>query len=342
MTTIKQVASFAGVSVATVSRVINETGYVHEDTRRKVEAAVKQLNYKPNEVARSLYKKKSRLIGLLLPDITNPYFPLLARGVEDRMQENDFRIIFGNSDEDRQKELDYMDTFIQNNVVGVISSTNDPAADCYAKLKIPVVFLDRTSSDSLSVYADGAHGGRLAAQAMVVRGSRQITVMQGPAHIRPAQDRFRGAVEELQQSGIAYHVVETTSFSFKEAELWAKELFSKYPDTDGVIASNDIVATAVMHEAHRLGKKIPEDVQIIGFDDIPLSSLLFPPLSTIRQPAYEMGWEAAGLLIQLIEQAQATKSSVPNLHSKVLTYSSIQLPVKFIERETTRRVDHHG
>ncbi|MEJ3719767.1 LacI family DNA-binding transcriptional regulator [Paenibacillus polymyxa] len=342
MTTIKQVASFAGVSVATVSRVINETGYVHEDTRRKVEAAVKQLNYKPNEVARSLYKKKSRLIGLLLPDITNPYFPLLARGVEDRMQENDFRIIFGNSDEDRQKELDYMDTFVQNNVVGVISSTNDPAADCYAKLKIPVVFLDRTSSDSLSVYADGAHGGRLAAQAMVARGSRQITVMQGPAHIRPAQDRFRGAVEELQHSGIAYHVVETTSFSFKEAESWAKELFSKYPDTDGVIASNDIVATAVMHEAHRLGKKIPEDVQIIGFDDIPLSSLLFPPLSTIRQPAYEMGWEAAGLLIQLIEQVQATKTSVPNLHSKVLTYSSIQLPVEFIERETTRKVDHHG
>ncbi|MDP1511960.1 LacI family DNA-binding transcriptional regulator [Paenibacillus sp. CMAA1739] len=342
MTTIKQVASFAGVSVATVSRVINETGYVHEDTRRKVEAAVKQLNYKPNEVARSLYKKKSRLIGLLLPDITNPYFPLLARGVEDRMQENDFRIIFGNSDEDRQKELDYMDTFVQNNVVGVISSTNDPTADCYAKLKIPVVFLDRTSSDSLSVYADGAHGGRLAAQAMVARGSRHITVMQGPAHIRPAQDRFRGAVEELQHSGIAYHVVETTSFSFKDAESWAKELFSKYPDTDGVIASNDIVATAVMHEAHRLGKKIPDDVQIIGFDDIPLSSLLFPPLSTIRQPAYEMGWEAAGLLIQLIEQAQASKSSVPNLHTKVLTYSSIQLPVKFIERETTRKVDYNG
>ncbi|NEU28003.1 LacI family DNA-binding transcriptional regulator [Paenibacillus ottowii] len=342
MTTIKQVASFAGVSVATVSRVINETGYVHEDTRRKVEAAVKQLNYKPNEVARSLYKKKSRLIGLLLPDITNPYFPLLARGVEDRMQENDFRIIFGNSDEDRQKELDYMDTFVQNNVVGVISSTNDPTADCYAKLKIPVVFLDRTSSDSLSVYADGAHGGRLAAQAIVARGSRRITVIQGPAHIRPAQDRFRGAVEELQYSGIAYHVVETTSFSFKDAESWAKELFSKYPDTDGVIASNDIVATAVMHEAHRLGKKIPDDVQIIGFDDIPLSSLLFPPLSTIRQPAYEMGWEAAGLLIQLIEQAQASKSSVPNLHTKVLTYSSIQLPVKFIERETTRKVDYNG
>lgn len=235
-----------------------------------------------------------------------------------------------------------MDTFVQNNVVGVISSTNDPDADCYAKLKIPVVFLDRTSSDSLSVYADGAHGGCLAAQEMVARGSKQITVMQGPAHIRPAQDRFRGAVEELQQSGIAYHVVETTSFSFKEAESWAKELFSKYPDTDGVIASNDIVATAVMHEAHRLGKKIPDDVQIIGFDDIPLSSLLFPPLSTIRQPAYEMGWEAAGLLIQLIEQSQVTKSSVPNLHSKVLTYSSIQLPVKFIERETTRKVDHDG
>lgn len=325
MTTIKDVARHAGVSVATVSRVINETGYVHEDTRRKVEESVQQLNYTPNEVARSLYKRKSRLIGLLLPDITNPYFPQLARGVEDRMQESGFRLIFGNSDESQTKEQDYIQTFVQNNVVGVISSTNDPGTASYRSLKIPVVFLDRISSDRPAVYADGREGGRLAAQQMIQRGSQQITVMQGPIHIRPAQDRFQGAIEVLQDMGIQYHTTQTSSFSFTDADRWAKELFEQYPDTDGVIASNDIVATAVIQEAYRLGKKVPQDVQIIGFDDIPLSSLLSPALSTIRQPAYDMGRAAADLLIQLIEGTAGEQRI-------------IQMPVQFIERETTRKL----
>lgn len=329
MTTIKDVANLAGVSVATVSRVINDRGYVHTDTRKKVEEAVKALHFSPNEVARSLYTRKSKLIGLLLPDIANPYFPQLARGVEDRMQEQDYRLIFGNSDEDERKEQDYIQTFIQNNVVGVISSTNYPHSSIYEKLKIPVVFLDRTSLDRPSVYADGREGGRLAAKEMIERGSRRITVMQGPSHIRPAQDRFEGAVEVIREAGLDYEVIQTTSFSFNEAGVWAEELFSKYPDTDGVIASNDIAAMAVLHEAYRIGKSVPHDVQVIGFDDIPMSGLLSPALSTIRQPAYEMGREAAGLLIQLVEQNK-------------MENKNIQLPVSFIERGTTRKVRKDG
>ncbi|MEK3708233.1 LacI family DNA-binding transcriptional regulator [Paenibacillus sp. FSL R7-0198] len=329
MKTIKDVAQLAGVSVATVSRVINDRGYVHADTRKKVEDAVKALNFSPNEVARSLYKRKSKLIGLLLPDIANPYFPQLARGVEDRMQEQDYRLIFGNSDEDERKEQDYIQTFIQNNVVGVISSTNYPHSSIYEKLKIPVVFLDRTSLDRPSVYADGREGGRLAAREIIKRGSRRITVMQGPSQIRPAQDRFEGAIEIIRDAGLDYRVIQTTSFSINEAGVWAEELFRKYADTDGVIASNDIAAMAVLHEASRIGKKVPDDVQVIGFDDIPMSSLLSPALSTIHQPAYEMGREAAGLLIQLVEQA-------------AIENKNIQLPVSFIERGTTRKVRSDG
>ncbi|WP_342573091.1 LacI family DNA-binding transcriptional regulator [Paenibacillus sp. FSL R5-0749] len=329
MTTIKDVAQLAGVSVATVSRVINDRGYVHADTRKKVEDAVKALNFSPNEVARSLYKRKSKLIGLLLPDIANPYFPQLARGVEDGMQEQDYRLIFGNSDEDERKEQDYIQTFIQNNVVGVISSTNYPHSSIYKNLKIPVVFLDRTSLDRPSVYADGREGGRLAAREIIQRGSRRITVMQGPSQIRPAQDRFEGAIEIIRDAGLDYRVIQTTSFSINEAGIWAEELFRKYADTDGVIASNDIAAMAVLHEASRIGRKIPDDVQVIGFDDIPMSSLLSPALSTIHQPAYEMGREAAGLLIKLVEQA-------------AIENKNIQLPVSFIERGTTRKVRSDG
>ncbi|WP_068618651.1 LacI family DNA-binding transcriptional regulator [Paenibacillus tuaregi] len=326
MSTIKDVAAHAGVSVATVSRVINETGYVHESTRQKVEQAIKQLNYSPNEVARSLFKRKSKLIGLLLPDITNPFFPELARGVEDRMQESGYRLIFGNSDEDEHKEQDYIQTFTQNNVVGVISSTNDHTADTYSKLKFPVVFLDRTSGDKPSVYADGREGGRMAAQEMISRGSRNITVQQGPKHVRPAQDRFEGAVEVLEKSGTAFQVQLTASFSYEEAGLKAKELFAEYPWTDGVIASNDIAAAAVLHEALKLGRKVPEELQIIGFDDIPVSNLVYPSLSTIHQPAYEMGRAAAELLIELVEHGHA--------HQHI-----IQLPVSFVERGTTRKAD---
>lgn len=329
MVTIRDVAKESGVSVATVSRVLNQTGYVHEDTRKKVMAAVDKLKYSPNEVARSLYKKKSKLIGLLLPDITNPFFPQLARGVEDEMQKGGYWLLFGNSDENAEKEMDYLNTFIQNNVVGIISATNNKTKTNYKDLSIPVVFLDRTSSDYPSVYADGKEGGRIAAEEIVKRGSKRITLLKGPAHIQPAQDRFQGALEALSQSTVDFHVMSTTSFAFEDAEKWAKELFATYPDTDGVLASNDIVATAVLHEALRLGKSIPEDLQIIGFDDIPQSSLLFPSLSTIRQPAYEMGKEAATLLVKLIN-----KENVQQQH--------IQMPVTFIDRNTTREVDAHG
>ncbi|MCM3629905.1 LacI family transcriptional regulator [Paenibacillus glycanilyticus] len=326
MATIRDVAKHAGVSVATVSRMINDTGYVHEDTRRKIETAIRELHYTPNEVARSLYKRKSRLTGLLLPDITNPFFPELARGVEDEMQLHDLRIIFGNSDENKAKEKEYIQTFVQNNVVGIIASTSFPDSEMYRKLNIPVVFLDRTADNRPSVYADGREGGRMAAREIADRGSRRVTVMRGPRHIRPAQDRYEGAVEALGERGIMFNVFQTTSFSFTEAEAWAKELFERYPETDGVIASNDIVAAAVLHEALRLGKKVPNDVQIIGFDDIPLSRLLTPSLTTIRQPAYDMGKAAAGLLIRLIESDAAEPSTIP-------------MPVTFAERDTTRKAE---
>lgn len=324
MATIKDVAKEAGVSVATVSRVLNENGYVGTETKEKVMKAIAKLNYSPNEVARSLYKRGSRLIGLLLPDITNPFFPQLARGVEDEVSQAGFRLLLGNSDENTKKELDYIQTFVQNNVVGMISATNYLDHEIYDALDLPLVLLDRTSKDYPAVYADGREGGRLAAQALVDRGAKRITLMKGPAHIKPAQDRFRGAVELLSEKEVDFSVLTTTSYSFEDAKGWAEELFEKYPNTDAVIASNDIVGIAILHEALRKGLRIPEDFQVIGYDDIPQSSLSYPTLSTIRQPAYEMGRQAAKLLIRIIKKEQEIEET-------------IQLPVQFIERNTTRK-----
>ncbi|WP_338752179.1 LacI family DNA-binding transcriptional regulator [Bacillus sp. FJAT-52991] len=329
MATIKDVAKEAGVSVATVSRVLNETGYVHEDTKKMVEAAIQKLNYSPNEVARSLYKRESRLIGLLLPDITNPFFSELARGVEDVLQKQGFRLLFGNSDEDPEKEQAYIHTFIQNQVVGIVSATNPAGKINYENIAIPTVFLDRASDEEYAVYADGREGGRIAAHEMIRRGSKKITILKGPTYIRPAQDRFQGALDVLAQADVEFSVVKTDAFSYQEAQKRAKGMFDLYPDTDGIIASNDLVAAAILHEALRLGKSIPDDIQLIGFDDIPLSSLLFPSLSTIKQPVYEMGKQAAQLLLKLIK-----KETISEQH--------IQLPVQFIERQTTRKVEDDG
>ncbi len=329
MTTIRDVAKRAGVSVATVSRALNGKGYVHEDTRKLIDKTIKELSYKPNEVARSLYKKKSRLIGLLLPDIRNPFFPELARGVEDEMQEHDFRLIIGNADENPKKEISYIETFKQNNVTGVISATNQTEMKHFEDLSFPVVFLDRTSNHYPSVYADGLAGGKMAAREMIRRGSKRICLLRGPVELKTAQDRFKGAIDELCNFNINFNVMTTASFTFADAEKAAAELFEKFPETDGVIASNDLGAAAILHEALKRGISVPEELQIIGYDDIPLSRLLFPPLSTIRQPAYDMGREAAKLLIQLLD-------------GEISEHKNIQLPVRFIERQTTRKVENNG
>ncbi len=325
LATIKQVAKLAGVSVATVSRVLNDSGYVQRETRKKVEEAIKELEYIPNEVARSLYRKESRLVGLLLPDITNPFFPELARGVEDELQKEGYHLLFGNSDEKLEKELSYIQTFVQNNVVGVISATNLADKSNYEHLSIPTVFLDRAQTSEYYVVSDGKEGGRIAARELIKRGSENITVLKGPSHVLPAIERFQGTIEILAQSNVDFQVISTSSFSFQEAKVWAKEIFEKYPDTDGIIASNDITATAILHEALTRGKVIPDELQIIGFDDIQQSSLLFPSLSTIRQPIYEMGKEAATLLIALIKRQK-------------IEQSQIKLAVSFVERNTTRKV----
>ncbi|MED1489658.1 LacI family DNA-binding transcriptional regulator [Bacillus smithii] len=323
MVTIRDVAREAGVSVATVSRVLNKSGYVQEDTKKLVLEIIQKLNYKPNEVARSLYKRESKLIGLLLPDITNPFFPELARGVEDAVQNEGYRLIVGNSDEDMEKEFRYIETFLQNHVMGIIASTIH--SDRFLNLKIPVVLLDRTTDQFPSVYSNHQQGGRLAARTLLERGSREITVLRGPQHIRPAQERFQAALDVLSQSSACFYVMDT-SFTFNGAKASAKEVFQKYPKTDGILACNDVVATAVLHEALRIGKRIPEDLQIIGYDDVPISELVFPPLTTIHQPAYNMGEEAAKLLLAILRKEKCMDTQ-------------IKLPVKLIERETTRKVE---
>lgn len=325
LATIRDVAKEAGVSVATVSRVINGSGYAHEDTRKAVIAAVEKLQYKPNEVARSLYKRKSKLIGLILPDITNPFFPEMARGIEDYLQREGYRLIFGNSDENRKKEREYLDTFLQNNVVGLIISTNEQDHTIFDNLTIPAVLLDRTAGHLPAVYADQQQGGRLAAEILLARGAKEITIIRGPVEIKTVYERYLSALSVLEDTDVKVHILDST-LSYQGARKCAKEVLAKYPETDGIIACNDIVAATILQEALAMGKRVPEDIQVIGYDDVSFTALLHPALSTIQQPAYEMGAKAAEILIKKINQEK-----LEEIHTV--------FPVSFIERETTREVE---
>ncbi|WP_314063977.1 LacI family DNA-binding transcriptional regulator [uncultured Vagococcus sp.] len=322
MATIKDVAKLANVSVATVSRYMNSNGYVSEKAAKQVAKAIETLDYQPNEVARSLFQKKSKLIGLLIPDITNPFFPLLAKGIEDGLNDLGYTLILGNVEENERKQESYLSTFINNQVAGVISASfvRKPL------LKgIPYVVVDRISQrDKYSVASDDFLGGKLAAEAVLETGFKRVTVMVGPRELPGSEKRLAGIEHVFLEHGVSYQLFETKTFEFGSGTLIAQELFEKFPETDTVIASNDVFALSVIHEARKRGLSVPEDLQIIGYDDIPFSAMTYPQLTTISQPAYELGIQAANLLHKVIEDETYHKEN-------------IVLPVQFVERQTLRK-----
>jgi LacI family transcriptional regulator len=323
--TIRDVAKRAGVSVATVSRVLNETGYVHADTKAAVIKAIKELNYKPNHVARSLYKKSSRLIGLILPDITNPFFPELARAVEDVAHQYGYTVVLCNSDGDLEKEKNYLDVLTQNHADGLIVTTNQQNNPNYLDLDIPVVALDRTIHESIpEVRADHYGGGKMATEFLIQRGCTFIAHVRGPSQLSPANERCRGFVNAAKKAGIPFRIVES-QFDITISEQKVRDLLDAYPQIDGIFAGNDLIAVAAVKVALKKGISIPEELQVIGFDGIPLSACFYPAITTIVQPIYEMGKWATELLIQMI-----TKKSV--------TAKTHCFPVKLAERETTKRM----
>lgn len=321
MVTIKEVAEYAGVSVATVSRTLNNSGYVGKQSRIKVEEAVKTLGYYPNEIARSLYQKTSKMIGLLLPDISNPYFPLLAKGVEDYAQRNGYMVILGNVEDDEEKEEMYVKFFSQYNISGVLSAASGKKSQTY---QVPFVLLDRAlEEENYSIATDDQLGGELAAKAIIDAKGKQVVVMAGPRNVAGANDRLSGALSVLNDEGLSYQVFETHTYQVDKAEETAVELFESTRPFDSVIASNDVYALAVMKETIKRGHRIPEDIQIIGYDDMLFSRLMYPGLTTIAQPAYEVGYQGAKMLVDLIEKNSIEQKKV-KLKPKLMMRDSLR------------------
>ncbi|MBH5320482.1 LacI family DNA-binding transcriptional regulator [Paenibacillus sp. GSMTC-2017] len=324
MASIKDVAGLAGVSVATVSRVLNDKGYVGQSTRENVEQAIKQLNYKPNEVARSLFKKKSNTIGLIVPDIMNPFFTELARSVEDTATNLGYNVILCNSDGDSEKEQSYLEVLRQNYVNGIIVSSNTLTANQVEELNIPVVSIDREISKGLpTIVVENHKGAVLATQFLQSKGCTKIAHIRGTDGVVNAEERCSGYLEVVSnEPWFSDSCIVNGNFDMQSSIEATKELFMNHPDVDGIFAANDIMAIGAIKVAHQLGKKVPEQIKIVGFDGITLSTVMTPELTTIVQPIYELGEKATIVLVNQMEQQPLEK-----------TY--YRLDVELIERNST-------
>jgi LacI family transcriptional regulator len=316
--TSKDVARLAGVSRSTVSLVINNVSNVQiaAKTREKVWKAARELNYQPNVLAQSLKTNRSKIIGLLIPSITNPFFPFIAQGVEDIAVASGYNVFLCNTFRDQVKEENYIETLVGKQVDGIIvaASVHNPAILGEAqKRRIPIVTFDRRiENDGFDcIHFDNIKGGEMAVDYLFSLGHRHIgfitTSMNTASHI----DRLTGYKNAHQKTGLPVNDQyirndkyqnkgdKSNVYEMNVGQRLAAELVAQCPEVTAIFAVNDVIALGVM----KLGQKgicIPRDLSVIGFDNISLSEMITPTLTTIGQPTYQMGCQAAKLLITKI------------------------------------------
>jgi LacI family transcriptional regulator len=301
MANISDVAKKANVSVATVSRFLNESGYVGKKSRESIDAAIKELNYTPSEVARSLSTKQSDLIGLIIPDIKNPFFPELARAVEDTAFKFGYTVILCNSDENDKKEQHYLQTLSQKYVAGIILTSIINNEKHTSELNIPMVALDRPLNLNIpTVTTDNHKGAKLGTDYLIQSGATSILCLTGPTTLSSSQLRLEGFLQAIDDKNVVTHIIESP-YDYEAAEAIVFNYLEAHPDIDGIFAFSDASAIGALKAAHRLGKKVPEQLQIVGFDGIQMGKVVTPGLTTVAQNIYQLGETATELLIQQIE-----------------------------------------
>jgi LacI family transcriptional regulator len=309
--TLRDVATAAGVHPATASRALNPGTrlLVSEDTARRVSEAADRLGYRPNPVARSLRTRRSHTIGVLIPDLNNPLFPPIVRGIEDRLAEHGYVALLGNTDADLAKEQLVFDQMRARHVDGFVLATataGSPVLAEAAQSDVPLVLMNRTAQDYpfSAVSVDNEQGVRAAVAHLVALGHTRIGHIAGPQDASTGAARLRGFLD-----GMAAHhlpvpdtqVVKATAYSLEEGARLGRELLEAGGGLTAVVAANDMLAIGCYGALDELGLRCPEDMSVIGFNDMPFVDRLRPPLSSVRFPHYQLGVEAATLLIERIE-----------------------------------------
>lgn len=310
--TIKDIAKAAGLSYSSVSRALNGLKGVSEETREEVKRIAEEMDYYPNAVAQGLVRQRTGTIGLILPDITNPFYPELVRGVEEKASSLGFNTFFCNTNYDLKKEESYIRNLLEKRVDGIIlaPSTSDSLyLEQRSSLPVPCIYLGNAPINTRHsfVITDNYRGGLLAAETLIARGYRSIGFISGNQNRSITDGRYQGFIDAM-----AEHKLETEK-RFIIQETWRFETgYSKISEMIGsgaypeaVIAGNDFIALGVIQGAREAGLRIPEDIALIGFDDIPDASWPDINLTTIRQPKIQMGGDAVSLLLELIGKGEA-------------------------------------
>ncbi len=305
MVTIREVAKKAGVSTSTVSHVLNESRPVSASTTSRVRRAMEELQYKPNAVARSLRRKHTLTLGLIVPDSSNPFFAEMARGVEDYAFDQGYSVIFGSSNGNLEREYAYLQVLIEKQVEGLVFVSAGESSQNIKSLQsknIPVVILDREFEGIRADYltSDNRWGGILATEHLISLGHRVIGCITGPSAIASSTRRLLGYREALEAHSISYCpdlVVEGDYTTTSGYEATKKFLAMGSQRPTAIFALNDMMAIGCLGAIYEAGLRVPEDIAVVGFDDILLASYTFPPLTTIHQQKYEMGRLAAELII---------------------------------------------
>ena len=305
---IREVAEFAGVSIGTVSNVLNRPSLVAEETRTRVREAMRQLGFVRDESARQLRAGRSRMIGLVVLDVANPFFTDVARGVEDYADATNTPVILCNSDEDPGREERYLDLLEEQRIKGILIT---PVNQIHPRLQqlrdrgIPVVLLDRraTRKDQCSVAVDDIAGGSLAMTHLLERGHRRIAFVGGSDTITQARDRQQGALNAIEARGLKQNVLQvypTPNLNFASGVAAARQILQARSGRriTAVLCANDLLALGVLQQFTRTGVRVPDDVALVGYDDIDFAAAAAIPLSSVRQPRHRLGHAAAELLLK--------------------------------------------
>jgi LacI family transcriptional regulator len=319
--TIRDIAEKAGTSITTVSLVLNGKELrISSATKKRIIDIANQLNYRPNRLAVGLITKKTSTLGLLLPDISNSFFGELAKGAEDKASENNYNIILSNTNDNPDKDLKYLEILLDRGVDGVIMVPSSVSAGEILKkccslmeqCQKPFVLLDRIKIGDKysSVAIDHELGGYLATKYLIENGHKKIACITGPLGMLNSRLRFIGFKKALEEAKIPYNhkYVKEGNYHVEDGELLVEDLFQQ--KVTAIFAFNDLMAYGVYKAARKFGYKIPEDISIVGFDDLFYSGIMEVPLTTIRQPSYKMGEASVSKLIDLINTPQTSNESI--------------------------------
>jgi DNA-binding LacI/PurR family transcriptional regulator len=309
--TIKDVARESGVNVSTVSRALNGEYGVHAETREMVAAVARRLGYRPNRVARGLVTGRSHTLALVVSDIRNHFFAEVARGAEDAANRAGHDLILCNSDLDPDKQMRYLQSLLEKRVDGIlmnsVSVLTRPQQDQMARMGIAIVLLNRAASRTVfsTCCADNASGGKLAGEYLLKLGHRRIAHLTGPRHHGNMTDRLKGFTRALASAPVPEEpIVLHGRNNFNGGYEMTCDLLAHHPGVTAIFAASDTMAFGAIRALHEAGRSVPREISVIGFDDIELTGIVNPPLTTIHQPKYELGQAAVEILLRHADRKQ--------------------------------------